>query len=517
MRLMIVIPGKRLFTSLMGLAVLACAWPQGGSQPWACYAGSAQHRSIASAKAQPLNRVLWSTPVDIAPAYETGGVLTAHYGSPVITRANTVIVPVKTGLYDGFKVEAHNGVTGALMYSLPSDYSTVSAAGWIASFGPALGKDGKLFFPGSGGTVFVKKDADKAGEGPVRAVFYGGQTYPSTRQVYDPNVKICTPLTVDGKGNAWFGFRTLGQNADETPIGPAGLVSGIACVDAGGKGAWRGVKAIAGDADAMRIQFQCAPALSDDESVVYFAVQLRNGGGYLVGVDTKTLETKYRVRLIDPSSGNDAIVGNQSTASPTIGLDGDVYFGVLSNPAESRNHRGFLLHFDKTLSSVKVSGSFGWDSTASLIPSAAFPSYKGKSSYFLITKYNNYAGFGDGLNQVALLDPFSSMADALADLGVMNEVLTIPGPSSDPKWSGPDYPNAVYEWCINAAAVDPAGKCVLVNSEDGRLYRWDLAANRITEGILLDGPRGQAYTPTVVGPTGIVYAINNARLFAVGK
>jgi hypothetical protein len=135
----------------------------------------------------------------------------------------------------------------------------------------------------------------------------------------------------------------------------------------------------------------------------------------------------------------------------------------------------------------------------------------------LLYMARNYALFGDGINRVALLDPFSSVADALADVGVMNEIETIPGPTSDPKWAGPDYPNAVYEWCINAAAVDPLGKSVLINSEDGRLYRWDLMANRITEGVLLDGPRGQAYTPTVVGPTGIVYAINNARLFAVGK
>jgi hypothetical protein len=34
---------------------------------------------------------------------------------------------------------------------------------------------------------------------------------------------------------------------------------------------------------------------------------------------------------------------------------------------------------------------------------------------------------------------------------------------------------------------------------------------RLTSGI------GEAYTPTVVGPDGTVYAINNATLFAVGR
>ena len=482
-----------------------------------CFAGSPQHRSIAPAKAQPLNRILWSSPVDVSPSYENDGTLTAHYGSPLITKANTIIIPVKTGPWDGFQVEARNGATGALLYTVTTDYSTVSAQGWIASFNPALSSDGKLFTPGAGGTLLVTKNADKGDNVPTRCAFVGYDNYNAERELYNENVKICTPITVDEKGNAWFGFRTLGDSPDETPIGKAQLLSGIARVDAGGIGTWRAVKVLANDADAMRVQFQCAPALNDDESVLYFAVQLRTGSGYLIGMDTTTMQTKYRARLLDPSSGADAIIGNQSTASPTIGTDGDVYFGVLSTPEQSHNKRGYMLHFDKTLATQKLAGSFGWDTTASLIPSSAFPTYKGKSTYFLVTKYNNYALFGDGNNRVALLDPSASTADMLADLGVMKELETIPGPSADPKWQGPEYPDAVYEWCINAAAVDASSTSVLANSEDGRLYRWDLMSNKITEGILLDGPRGQAYTSTVVGPTGIVYAINNGRLFAVGK
>jgi hypothetical protein len=63
----------------------------------------------------------------------------------------------------------------------------------------------------------------------------------------------------------------------------------------------------------------------------------------------------------------------------------------------------------------------------------------------------------------------------------------------------------------------PAGKSVIVNSEDGTLYRWDLARNTLAEKIHLNPPRPEAYTPTLIGPDGTVYAINNATLYAIGR
>ena len=56
---------------------------------------------------------------------------------------------------------------------------------------------------------------------------------------------------------------------------------------------------------------------------------------------------------------------------------------------------------------------------------------------------------------------------------------------------------------------------VLVNSEDGYLYRWDLATGMLSQKIALDGGVPQAYTPTAIGPDGAVYAINAALLHAV--
>jgi len=131
-----------------------------------------------------------------------------------------------------------------------------------------------------------------------------------------------------------------------------------------------------------------------------------------------------------------------------------------------------------------------------------------------MTKYNNYgdAGTGDGKNRMAVLDPNQSQADFISGNPVMKEILTILGPTPDP-----GYPGGVTEWCINTAAVDPLTRSILVNSEDGYLYRWDTASNQFTERIRLTGGIGEAYTPTAIGPDGAVYAIQNATLFSVGR
>src|SRR4029079_392447 len=186
-----------------------------------------------------------------------------------------------------------------------------------------------------------------------------------------------------------------------------------------------------------------------------------------------------QVRLKDPN-GNDALLPNDGSASPTVGLDGDVYFGVLENPFPYNHVRGWLLHFSADLSQSYPPGAFGWDDTPSIVPATMIPSYTGPSAYLLMTKYNNYAGIGgNGINKLAIVDPHATMTDPITGTTVMNEVLTIAGVTPDEDLVG-QYPNAVRAWCINTAVVDPQTGSVLANSEDGKLYRWDLATNTFT-------------------------------------
>ena len=82
----------------------------------------------------------------------------------------------------------------------------------------------------------------------------------------------------------------------------------------------------------------------------------------------------------------------------------------------------------------------------------------------------------------------------------------------------PDEPKgAVYEWCVNTSVVDAQTGAVFAGNEDGYLYRWDLASNTLSQKMLLGSPRGESYTPTLIGPDGTIYAINTAGLFAIGN
>jgi len=49
------------------------------------------------------------------------------------------------------------------------------------------------------------------------------------------------------------------------------------------------------------------------------------------------------------------------------------------------------------------------------------------------------------------------------------------------------------------------------------MYRWHLPSDTLSEQIRLNAGIFQSYTPTIIGPDGRTYAINNATLHSIGQ
>jgi len=390
---------------------------------------------------------------------------------------------VKQGAGGQFRIEARSGTNGGLLWADSNSY-VEPPHDWLPPYSVAIDGSNKLYAVDAGGALDVWDGVDTAH--PTRASyrFYGPTN--------DPAVIADTPVTVDSAGNAFFGFLLSGPS---TLSG-----GGIARVSAAGAGTWVSASTISNDATVTQAAMNSAPALSLDGSTLYLVVDSPDHpNAYLVALDSATLAVKARLLLVDPVTGAPATVDDNATSSPTIGPDGDVYFGVIESTPGAHGARGWLLHVSPDLSASFPPGGFGWDDTASIVPASMLPSYAGPSKYLVMTKYNDYSG---GHDRVAVLDPHDSQADDISTARVMKEVLAIEGPQ---------------EFCINTAAVDPATKSILVGNEDGNLYRWDLTSNTFTQRISLTGGLGEAYTPTVIGADGAVYAISNAVLFSIGK
>jgi hypothetical protein len=423
----------------------------------------------------------------------------------MITAMKTVLVPVKTSSSGDFEIEAVKEKTGRKLWTQKTDY-VLPPHDWGPPLPAHLTAQTRLYFAGSGGTVYYRDTPDAKTGNTGQLAFYGIANYQANKTAYDQNVMIDTPITADDQGNIYFGFVVLGSN-------PLNLVSGIARMDSSGNGTWISAANASKDPNITQVAMNCAPAISADGSTVYIAVS-NGSAGYLLGLDATTLAPKYSARLRDPVTKEDATIYDDSSATPTIGPDGDVYYGVLDG-GEGHNCRGWLLAFSSDLNTVNTPGSFGWDNTVAIVPARAVPQYHGSGKYYLMSKYNNYygCGSGDGQNRIAILDPKATQQDQYSSATVMKEVETILDPHQVPG----EPTGAVYEWCINTAVVDRRNKSVIANAEDGYSYRWDLATNTLSQTLQLNGPLGEAYTPTLIGADGTIFAINDATLYAMGN
>jgi hypothetical protein len=460
---------ERIF---LWLALFGSVAPKVSAQS-STFAGNAQHTGLYPAQAQHMNRVLWSNSVDV-----THNLSSSHYGAPLITVSNTIIVPIVASSTN-YTINVFEGGTGRLKYTLTNDYRLLGAPfTWRPVYQPvlvALPVGLRLYYPGAGGTVYYVENPDSdTPSPPVQICFYTNLAgYASNAAAFNSRLFINTPLTASSNGEIYFAYRANGTIPPPINSGASGFVR----IDADGNGQY--VTATNGSSP-----MNCAPALSNDGSTVYFA-----SGLYLAGLDSQTLATKF-VRRVGPQGNTD-----MATASPTVGPDGDVYMGWA----------GELFHLSGDLATNKLFGAFGWDYTEAVVPSSVVPSYSGPSPYLLFSKYNDYSS----RNRIALLDPNVRQYSPTFGGTAMREVFAALSPT--PAGS------AQTEWCINTAAVNPIGSCVFAPNEDGRLYRWDLAANSLSEAIALTGGFGEPYVPTSIGPDGTIYTINGGVLYAIGQ
>ena len=359
---------------------------------------------------------------------------------------------------------------------------------WIPTYNPCIttGAFGtRVYYPGRGGTIYYVDNPDSVSHGtPVQQVFYTTLAgYQGNAAAYNAAIYINSPLTPDSQGNVSLSFRVQGT----APAPISSTQSGFARLDPNGVGTYVLTGAAANDTSINRTSHNSAPALSADEGTVYVVAKNNNSGeGYLLALNSTTLATQHRIFLTDPRNGKGAAISDDSTASPTVAPDGDVYIGILSNPGNGS--RGFLMRYSGDLSVQKTPGGFGWDYTCAIVPANMVPSYQGSSTYLIFSKYNNYAGFGDGdgINRIALLDPNDTQIDAhpSADgLIEMREIFSAIGPTPDVNNLGFEFPYAVREWCINTAAVNPATNSIFTPCEDGHIYRWDLSTNSFSQVV----------------------------------
>jgi hypothetical protein len=141
------------------------------SVEWSTHGYDAQHTGVSPVASQKLARIHWQVPVDLAPPE---GEILIHYGSPVITTKNTVIVPVKTGT-SSFRVQAHDGTTGQKLWTLGTAYQP-PFAGFMPGLGVTLSQH-HLFVPDVAGGILMRANPDNARGKISHLYFYGLKNY----------------------------------------------------------------------------------------------------------------------------------------------------------------------------------------------------------------------------------------------------------------------------------------------------------------------------------------------------
>ena len=148
---------KALGVAALGVVCLTATSAAAAPVPaWRGYGGDAQHNANAPAASQSLTNQHWSLSIDDTP--QSGEIL-IHYASPMITKRNTVLVPVKHDSQGAYRIEAHDGATGNLIWQANSNY-LFAPHDWTPSVPAHLTAQNKLYYAARGGVVLFRDKPD---------------------------------------------------------------------------------------------------------------------------------------------------------------------------------------------------------------------------------------------------------------------------------------------------------------------------------------------------------------------
>jgi hypothetical protein len=321
---------------LLAVTLLVLAAPRAHAA-WSMHGGNPQHTALAPVPTQSLQQIHWQMPVDLNPQY-SGDVLFIHYGSPLVTEGNTVIVPVKVGVADTFRVEARRGSDGLPLWQLATDYQ-LPPHSWVPSVGLTLAHAGRVYVPGAGGTLLWTGALDMPGpHTATRVAFFGNAAYASNPAAFQRQPQDLHAAHRRREGHGVFRVRRGGrQPARDPERHRRGGRTG-----AGGSCPWRP----RASGLATQIATNCAPALSRDEQTLYIAA--RPAARRRPPAGARHVRPQHATGAVarGPGHGDGASVSANGTASPMIAPDDKVYYGVLENPFGSNAVRGWMLQFD---------------------------------------------------------------------------------------------------------------------------------------------------------------------------
>ena len=207
----------RPIVGMLGPCLAAGSYPGEALAQWNSYGRNAQHTALTAGPSQLPLAIRWSTSVDLDPQY-SGSELLIHYGSPVITESNNILVPVKTGAAGGFQVNVLKASTGKLIWSFKTDY-VLPTHNWTPPMGITLIPGGEaVAIPGAGGTVWVRNNPDSLQGALRRVAFFGIKNYNSDAESFNDAIQICTPITSDELGNLYFGYVVHGPASRAIPM-----------------------------------------------------------------------------------------------------------------------------------------------------------------------------------------------------------------------------------------------------------------------------------------------------------